>query len=152
MITQTAEYALRAVLYLARQGDEELVSVETVAAEVGIPRNYLSKILHTLAKEGVLESLRGPRGGFKLAIEAERLPLVRVVEPFDHLTERRSCLLGRPECSDESPCAAHHRWKAMADQVTGFFEETTIRHLTDSERFQEGEPSDDARTAAGGRG
>lgn len=129
MLSQTAEYALRAVLYLADNADEGPVPVEAVAEALDIPRNYLSKTLHALARRGVLGSSRGPGGGFRLAIPADALSLYEVVEPFDDLRERRACLLGRSECSDRNPCPAHHRWKEVADQVATFFRETTVAEL-----------------------
>ena len=57
ILSQTAEHALRAVLYLA-QREDELVRVGDIAEALSIPRNYLSKILHLLAREGVLASTR----------------------------------------------------------------------------------------------
>lgn len=129
MLSQTAEYALRAVVHLAERDDGDPVSVDAIAAALSLPRNYLSKTLHTLARQGVLASTRGPRGGFRLAIPAERLTLFEVVTPFDDLEARRQCLLGRARCSDESPCPAHGRWKEVAEQVAAFFRETTVADL-----------------------
>ena len=62
MLSRTAEYALRAVLFLADRG--EPTNVELIAERLDVPRNYLSKILHRLAREGVLSSTRG-QGGVK---------------------------------------------------------------------------------------
>ena len=129
MLSQTAEYALRGVLYLAEHEGERPVPVDKIAHELGIPRNYLSKVLHTLGKRNVLTSARGPRGGFALAIPADRLSLLEVVEPFDELEERGECLLGRKRCNDASPCAAHHRWKEVSDNVATFFRDTTVQQL-----------------------
>jgi Rrf2 family protein len=129
MLSQTAEYALRAVLYLAEHPDQDPVPVETIAAALGLPRNYLSKTLHLLVKRGILASSRGPGGGFSLAVPAEELSLLSVVEPFVDLERRRRCLLGRQECSDRAPCGAHHRWKEVADHITRFFRDTTVEDL-----------------------
>ncbi len=129
MISQTGEYALRAVLYLALHQKGDPVSVETIADDLSMPRNYLSKTLHLLAKRGILTSARGPRGGFELAVPSDRLSLFEIVEPFDDLEGRGQCLLGRPECSDQTPCAAHHRWKDLAQRVSAFFHETTVDDL-----------------------
>jgi len=129
LISQTGEYALRAVLYLAQHQDGDPVSVETIAEELSMPRNYLSKTLHQLAKRGILASARGPRGGFELAVPSDRLSLLEIIEPFDDLEGRGQCLLGRPECSDQTPCAAHHRWRDLAQRVSTFFRETTVDDL-----------------------
>jgi Rrf2 family protein len=130
MLSQTAEHALRAVLYLAEEGDDRAVPVGEMAEALGIPRNYLSKILHVLARSRVLVSARGKGGGFQLGTPADRLRLHAVIAPFDRLDNRRRCLLGRAECSDHRPCAAHGRWKGVADTVTAFFRETTVAELS----------------------
>ena len=113
MLNDTAEYALRAVLYLARRPDGSPVPATKIADDLGLPRNYLSKILRRLARRGILESSRGPSGGFSLARPADEL----------------QCLLGRRRCSDDEPCVAHHRWKRVVDDFRGFFLETTVGDL-----------------------
>lgn len=130
MLSQTAEYALRAVLYLADQGDQAPVRVGEIAEVLSIPPNYLSKIFHQLGRAGVLTSARGKSGGFQLAVPPDRLRLHTVIAPFDNVEERRRCLLGRPRCSDRAACAAHARWKEVADTVASFFQETTVADLS----------------------
>ena len=129
MISQTAEYALRAVLHLAQLGDERPIRVHEMADALRIPRNYLSKILHQLTRHRVLVSLRGKAGGFRLASPPDDVPLSAIITPFDRVDERRRCLLGRPQCSDRTACAAHTRWKEVADTVAQFFRDTTVADL-----------------------
>lgn len=132
MLSQTAEYALRTVLFLGEHPDRTLVRVGELAEALDIPQNYLSKTLHQLARAGVLASSRGKLGGFRLARPAEQISLGEVIAPFDGLTTARTCLLGRTVCSDQSPCAAHARWKGVSAQVTDFFRETTVADLLGS--------------------
>lgn len=127
-LSSTAQQALHAVLCIAALADEGPVRVDEVAAVIGGPRNYLSKTLHLLTRAGVLRSERGPRGGFRLAVAADRLTLARVVAPFEPVGERR-CLLGRPVCGDAKPCPAHSRWKKVAGEIDAFFQTTTIAAL-----------------------
>jgi len=127
MLSRTAEYALRAVLFLADSGAP--ANVDQIAERLRVPRNYLSKTLHRLAREGVLASTRGQRGGFRLARDPDRLSLLEVVEPFDPIRGERRCLLGRPQCSDANPCPAHSGWKAVSDQVAAFFRDKTVGDL-----------------------
>jgi Rrf2 family transcriptional regulator, iron-sulfur cluster assembly transcription factor len=129
MLNQTAEYALRTVVLLAQQDPESLVSVGELADALGIPQNYLSKILHQLTRAGVLSSQRGRSGGFRLARPASAIPLAEVIAPFDPVSGERTCLLGRTACSDHRPCAAHDRWKSVGAAVTRFFHETTVEML-----------------------
>ena len=126
MLSQTAEYALRAVVYLASQGEQGPLRVDAIAAGLGIPANYLAKTLQALVRARVLLSTRGPHGGFRLARRPAAITLYDIVAPYGELDARNRCLLGRPECSDRNPCAAHHAWKQTADELTRFFRTTTV--------------------------
>jgi Rrf2 family iron-sulfur cluster assembly transcriptional regulator len=133
-LPQTAVYALRAVHRIAEEPGGAPVRVADIAASLRVPRNYLSKTLYQLAREGVLHSSRGPGGGFQLVKPAGRLTLAEVVRPFlPH--EGRACILGRGTCNDLAPCAAHISWKPAKAQITDFFGETTIDTMvrTDSQ-------------------
>lgn len=150
MLSQTTEYALRALVHLAgagaasppaghasgRRSDTDspvTLQAEEIAKALDIPRNYLSKILHTLSREGILSSTRGPRGGFRLAAPASELPLSRIVRVFEPhlLAEEQRCLLGQSVCSDDDPCSAHEHWKGVSRAVRAFFAATTLDDLTD---------------------
>ncbi|MCG6955252.1 MAG: Rrf2 family transcriptional regulator [Gemmatimonadetes bacterium] len=130
ILSRTAIYALKAVLYLAEHVGDELARVDDIAEALDVPRNYLSKILHVLARSGVLSSTRGPRGGFRLGVDAAKLTLDRVVDPFDEVASGSGCLLGRERCSDDNPCAAHARWQSVSTAVRAFFRETTVLGLS----------------------
>lgn len=129
MLSQTAEYALRATIRLASRPGRDPVRVEDLAGELDLPRNYLSKILHTLARKGVLESVKGPGGGFRLATAPADLTLFEVVSQFDDLSPGRTCVLGRPRCSDTDPCPVHGRWVPVSERIAGFFRETTLAEV-----------------------
>ncbi len=129
MLSQTAQYALRAALHLASVKPGEVTDVAELARSLNLPRNYLSKILYQLTQAGVLLSTRGKGGGFRLARPAERIAVLDVVGLFDDIQPRRQCLLGRVACSDAKPCAAHHRWSEVSERVVAFFRETTLAEL-----------------------
>ena len=124
-MTRTSRYAIRAVVELARHGDQR-VSAETLSRELDLPENYLSKTLHALAREGLLDSNRGPGGGYRLAVPADELPLIDVIEAFETLDASRECVLGREECSEENPCPVHGEWKEVAAPIVTFFRQTTV--------------------------
>ncbi len=113
MLSQTSDYALRAVLVLAREYDRRSLRADEIARATGAPPNYLSKTLNALAKAGVLKSARGPQGGFSLAIPPESLSLARVIDCFETRKPHTQCILGDGACNPARPCAAHHRWTAI---------------------------------------
>ena len=132
-ISGTSQYAIRAVVFVATHEADGPVRVGPIATALKVPRNYLSKTLHLLARAGVLRSTRGPRGGFQLAVPADKLTLARVTAPFDQAGDRH-CLLGRSRCSDHQPCAAHAHWSGVSNALQAFFCQTTVADLLSRER------------------
>ncbi len=88
MISQTGEYALRAVLFLARQG-LGIASAQDIASATGVPHGYLHKILRMLAGAGILEATRGSRGGFSLARSPAELTVLHVLRSVEGDSARR---------------------------------------------------------------
>jgi Rrf2 family protein len=130
LISQTSRYALQAAVYLAGTwGEARLVPVGQIAEALDVPRNYLSKTLHQLARSGVLVSVRGPGGGFRLAEDPAKVTLGEIVLPVEPGIADRPCLLGRATCSEDDPCPAHDRWRALADQSRQFLDETYLADL-----------------------
>ena len=82
-ITRQADYATRAILYLARFNRGERVSTSQVAKEQKIPQSFLAKIISQLSVAGLLHTSRGARGGISLAREPEQITLLEVIEAID---------------------------------------------------------------------
>jgi Rrf2 family iron-sulfur cluster assembly transcriptional regulator len=131
MLSGSAQYALRAVAYLAGHDAAKPVRAVELAEAVDVPANYMGKILHRLVRAGILKSVRGMHGGFELAIPADQLSLRVIVSQFDHRGEGRKCLLGRDECSDDDPCPTHERWGQVSQKIDEFFGTTTVADLID---------------------
>lgn len=127
-LPQTAEYALRAVCCIAEREAGGPVPVSAIAAQLGAPQNYLSKTLHQLGVLGVLQSVRGAQGGYRLGMRPEELRLAAIIEPFLPPVEHR-CIMGHGHCGDEHACGAHWRWKAVKETTRAFFEDITIADL-----------------------
>jgi Rrf2 family iron-sulfur cluster assembly transcriptional regulator len=127
MLSHTVEYALRATLFVARNHPNGL-PVADIADAVEAPRGYLAKVLSDLARQGILESSRGPGGGFRIATHPNAVMLADVVRAIDGAEERR-CLLGHGRCGDNPDCTAHTRWAPIANQMDAFFGKTTLADL-----------------------
>jgi Rrf2 family protein len=126
MFSGTAEYALRAVLYLAEHKGSGPRRAAEIAERLRVPPNYLAKILHALAQADVVQSSRGKGGGFELGRHPLDISLLSVVSGFDSIDARRRCLLGREECSDERACPVHARWGKLGEEIARFVRETTV--------------------------
>jgi Rrf2 family protein len=97
-----------------------------IAEELGIPPPFLAKVLQVLATTGILDSQRGRGGGFRLARDPESLSLYEIVEPFDHLGDRKICVLGQKVCSEEAACPLHNAWKATRGLFLSALQGTTL--------------------------
>ena len=130
LLSQTAEHALRAVLYLARHRAEGLVPASEIAGALGAPQNYLSKTLRRLAQRGLLRSARGPKGGFELLVHPVSLSASRVLDAvYESVKSSPICLLGDHPCNPSDPCEVHVRWTTLVEQVLRPLEETSMADL-----------------------
>lgn len=132
-ISRTADHALRIVLFLAQQDPEELVPAKRVAEALGAPANYLAKTMGMLARAGLLYGMRGPTGGYRLAVAADETSVAAVIDAVEPKVERGACLLGDRPCSDLDPCAAHALWTAMMERSRAALRTTTVADLLDGD-------------------
>jgi Rrf2 family protein len=127
MISQTAEYALRAVVRLGGEGDHPLAT-QAIAAETLIPAAYLSKVLQSLGRAGLVRSQRGLRGGFVLARPLDEITVLDVINAVDPLKRIAHCPLGLV-AHDARLCPLHRRLDEAIALVETLYEETTIEQL-----------------------
>jgi Rrf2 family iron-sulfur cluster assembly transcriptional regulator len=132
MLSSTSDYALRAILVLARATDERPLRADEIARATGSPANYLAKTLNALAKAGLVTSTRGPFGGFVLAVPPGELTLARIIDCFDEPRPQTRCLLGNAPCDPRHPCTAHQRWTAVNNTRRAALADTTVADLLGS--------------------
>jgi Rrf2 family protein len=124
MFSQTAIYAIRALAYLAKQHAGQPAPAKAISREMEIPLNFLSKIMHRLAREGFVHSTRGINGGFILAKPAADIKLQDIVSCFMDLRAYDKCFLGLGAC--DGRCGMHKNWVPVRDSVRRLLRETTI--------------------------
>lgn len=122
-------HGLRAVIFIAARNSESPVRGEDIATEEDLPQPFLSKILKVLASRGILHSVRGPGGGFKLARASNQIRLLDIVEAIDGLSMFEECALGWKSCRDEQPCPLHNSWKPMRESLRNYLSETSVADL-----------------------
>ena len=148
MISTTAEYAVRAMLLLAMRKDDTALRADEIADAIGAPRNYLSKTLRILAREGLVDGLRGPNGGFRLAVDPRTVTIASLVDLFDDTREGNGCLVVDCDCASTSPCAVHRWWNKVGAAGRDSLETTNIAQLVRSRATVSTAP----RSARGKRG
>jgi Rrf2 family protein len=141
MFSTTCEYALRALVGLARVPNGDAVLGRDLARTAQIPANYLSKILLTLRNAGILTTARGTGGGYRLRRTPETIRLMEIVQLFDGARAKPACLLGGKECSDDDPCHAHASWRDIREAYVEFLESTTLASIAQNDQKGEGVPS-----------
>jgi len=114
MFSKTCEYAMRAVLYLAQKTDEQTkISIKEIAEEIGSPTYFIAKILQDLSRKGIVQSVKGPNGGFYLNKKSKAQPLINVIIAVDGDKMFKNCTLGLGQCSKEKPCPLHHEFESI---------------------------------------
>ena len=124
MLNQTAIYAVRAMGFLAKQEPDKPILSSTIASDMNIPRNFLSKIINRLVQAGLVTAVRGRGGGVKLAQAGSDIYLSQVVELFMKVDATRHCLMGLKTC--DGGCGLHLRWRIITEQFEKLLHDTTV--------------------------
>jgi Rrf2 family protein len=128
IFSRPCEYAIRAMTFLA-DSREGVARAQEIAAAEDIPLPILSKVLQDLARAALLDSRRGPGGGFRLARRPEQISLRDVVAAIDGTDHFYHCVAGLPGCSDEAPCPLHDMWKRFRATLIESLEVTTLDRM-----------------------
>ena len=131
MLSSRSRYALRAMLYLAKQKPDELVLVADVAKKAKIPKKFLELILLDLKKRGLLHSQRGKNGGYTLARAANQITFAEIIRITDgplapiacaSVTAYRKC----DDCDDEKTCAIRKVMRGVRDSMSAILDTVTL--------------------------
>ena len=128
MLSQTTEYALRAVAHLAAQSGDQSPTTQQISQATQVPSDYLAKVLQALSRAGIIRSQRGRGGGHLLARDPHKLTVLEVVNAVDPLPRIQSCPLGLKHHTEL--CPLHRRLDNVAALVEDSFRQTTIAELT----------------------
>lgn len=132
-LTSASAHAILALSCL-EQAEDRWVLARDLAACIGAPLPYLSKILNRLVGGGVVEAKRGYRGGFRLARPAGRLTVAEIVAAVEGPEFLTGCLLGLTTCSEERACPLHDFWKQERQRIA---EQLELLHLGAVSAFEQ---------------
>ena len=130
-------YAIRALIYLALHEGEGPVLASVIAQEEDIPPSFMGKVLGKLALAGMVDSMRGPNGGYWLVRAPEEIRMAHIAELFETQSSSRECLLGFKECPGPKYCALHKRWLEPQRHIDRFLNDTTLADLLQDSRERE---------------
>lgn len=131
MFSKACEYGIKAMIYVATkslQGDR--VKMSDIVEKVGSPEAFTAKILGDLAKNGLIESLKGPYGGFFIQPEMmESITVIQLVSAIDGDQIFAGCGLGLNECNAKKPCPMHSKFVKIRAELKKSLETTTLMEL-----------------------
>jgi len=127
-ISDAATLALHAMVILAKSQDR-LVSVKEIATSLDVSANHLSKVMQRLNKAGLIESIKGYNGGFKLIKKQEDITFLKIYELFDGKLQNSTCLLSQKKCTGD--CVLGGLVESVNRQVKEKFQKTKLSDFID---------------------
>lgn len=117
--SKTCEYAIRSLIYFADHPEKKSATVKDVSKESRIPSSYVAKIFQCLTQSRILNSRRGPAGGYSLAVPVSELNLLKIVHVLDDLSKSpfSNCIMGLDKCNDKNPCPLHPVWTKAKEKM-----------------------------------
>jgi Rrf2 family protein len=132
MFSKTCEYAIRAMIFIAqRSRDEERVGIKEIAKGIDSPVHFIAKILQELGRKGIVQSTKGPNGGFYLDQRGRECSLAEIVRVLDGDQLFSGCALGLKQCSETHPCPIHHEFKKIRQDISDLLEKSQIGEFTE---------------------
>jgi Rrf2 family iron-sulfur cluster assembly transcriptional regulator len=140
LYSKASEYAVAALVHLAKCPSGEYVHVKDIARDENIPAGFLSGLLQRLSKDGLVASRKGLKGGFALRSDPDTVSLLDVVCAIDGMPRWERCAMGYPACAPEDPCEMHDGWIEVRDRIRAFMQLTTIGELANARLLRKPEP------------
>jgi len=128
LVTRETDYAVRCVLYLA-QNKEQWTNVSAISDHMLIPKSYLSKILQRLVRAGLVESVRGIKGGFRLNRLSSEITLLDIFSSMQGVTPVNICAVDKRRCELSATCSVHPVWVEIREEVEKRLKRMTIDKL-----------------------
>lgn len=130
MLSVTCKTAIKAVIYLASKSEAgHKAGVKEVAAVIDASEHTVGKLLQVLVKGNMINSNKGPNGGFFLSAKQKNQPVIKVVEAIDGKDVFKRCGLGLSKCGDSRPCPVHDEYKAIKNTFETLCKQNTVHDL-----------------------
>lgn len=132
MFSKACEYGIKAAIYIAVQSNQgNRVSLKDIAKEIDSPEAFTAKILQQLAKNNIIDSVKGPTGGFEIdPKKLSKIKLSQIVSAIDGDSIYKGCGVGLKECSEKKPCPVHDKFKKIRNELRQMLEGTNLQELS----------------------
>jgi len=133
MLSLTCKTAIKAVIYLASKFESgEKAGMKEIAVFINASEHTVGKILQTLVKENIINSTKGPAGGFFITTKQKNQPIINIINAIDGKEVFEECGLGLSKCSATHPCPIHNDYKKIRDQFKAMCRQKKIADLCDT--------------------
>lgn len=133
VFSKTCEYAIRAVIFVAQKSENgDKIGIKEIAAGIDSPVHFIAKILQDLSKRGLVQSNKGPNGGFYIDQDSKKKTLADIVRAVDGDNIFIGCGLGLKNCSETKPCPLHNEFKIIRDKIQTTLNSATIGDFNES--------------------
>ncbi|MFV2060524.1 MAG: Fe-S cluster assembly transcriptional regulator IscR [Gammaproteobacteria bacterium] len=129
-LTTKGRYAVTAMLDLALHYDDGPITLSDISQRQGISLSYLEQLFSKLRKQSLVDSTRGPGGGYRLSREAHDIAIADVISAVDEKVDATKCG-GLGNCQGETQCLTHDLWTDLSDQIFQFLSGISLGHLVD---------------------
>jgi Rrf2 family protein len=127
MFSKACEYAIRAMMFIALKSEKGLnTGIKEISKGTSVPEAFIAKILQDLSRKGLVQSVKGPNGGFYLDELSKKRNVADIVRAIDGDHLFTGCALGLPHCSDKKPCPFHDEFKLIRKRIQFMLESRTI--------------------------
>jgi len=127
MLSLTSKTAIKSVVYLASKfNSSEKIGIREIAEYIAASEHSVGKLLQALVKHEVINSMKGPTGGFFITKEQLLKPIIYIVDAIDGKDPFKECGLGFSRCSADRPCPIHHDYKKGRDLIEKLFREKKV--------------------------
>ncbi|MCX7930011.1 MAG: Rrf2 family transcriptional regulator [Chlorobi bacterium] len=152
IFSRASEYAIQALLYLAKRWLEETktktnsihqrrhsyIQTKEIAEAHSMPYYFLAKLVQDLTRAGLISSTKGPGGGIRLARDPRDITILDVARSVDNLQYVTDCVIGYEKCSPESPCPLHYEWEKIRQRIFEIIRDKTLAELVENATFVNG--------------
>ncbi|RCV87165.1 Fe-S cluster assembly transcriptional regulator IscR [Billgrantia montanilacus] len=130
-LTTKGRYAVTAMLDLALNSDKGPTSLADISRRQEISLPYLEQLFARLRRAALVKSVRGPGGGYLLALPAEEISVSKVIDAVDESVDATRCQ-GLSDCQQGDTCLTHHLWCDLSEQIRGFLDGITLGQLVEN--------------------
>ena len=135
-LTTKGRYAVTAMLDLALRYDKGAVTLADIAKRQGISLSYLEQLFAKLRRSGLVDSVRGPGGGYNLAMEPNKISVAKIIVAINENIDATRCG-GEKNCHGDETCLTHQLWEDLSTRIHEFLNGITLGDLVNKPHVQE---------------